>query len=380
MSFAKKNWNTAEAIPATELNRIETGIDNVYNQNVDIAGIKIFNNAVRIKNAEIADKGLYILSGTTKAGEIVSHANYVAIIRNLLGDTIRFQGTSGAIGLLTGTFNGVTIEGHKSRHKKGGADLMPNEPNMIVDPVAGKGDYQTITAALAAASGGDFIYVKNGTYAEAGPHTIPTSVTLMGQSRENVILQCNKINMPNYYGRIRNMTLDHNTTTVGAFVNITEHRNILDGVKILNADKESILINSTVGECQIKNCSIIYSGATAALFYPIEIINGYSNLIVNNYLSSQSQWVNAMILLGGTGNIAANNIVVGSNVNNVHGIDMTDIGNMIVGNIIRDTWYAGVVDTGSTYGLMHSNIGINSHGGFFNDGDATNIFNNNKVA
>lgn len=38
--------------------------------------------------------------------------------------------------------------------------------NIVVDPIAGKGNYQTITAALAAAVSGDNIFIREGTYTE----------------------------------------------------------------------------------------------------------------------------------------------------------------------------------------------------------------------
>lgn len=64
----------------------------------------------------------------------------------------------------------------------GGSDF-----SAVVD-AAGNGDYTTLAAALAAASAGDAIFIKNGTY--AGGITISLDgVTIRGESRDGVVIQ-----------------------------------------------------------------------------------------------------------------------------------------------------------------------------------------------
>jgi len=64
----------------------------------------------------------------------------------------------------------------------GGGDF-----STVVD-AAGGGDYTTLSAALAAASAGDAIFIKNGTY--AGGITISLDgVTIRGESRDGVVIQ-----------------------------------------------------------------------------------------------------------------------------------------------------------------------------------------------
>ena len=54
--------------------------------------------------------------------------------------------------------------------------------NYIVDPLGTKAEYTTITAALAAASAGDIIFIKEGTYAE--DLTIDKNITLCASDRD----------------------------------------------------------------------------------------------------------------------------------------------------------------------------------------------------
>jgi len=56
----------------------------------------------------------------------------------------------------------------------------------VVD-AAGNGDYTTISAAIAAASSGDIIYVTPGTYTNSGVQTLPSGVSLIGADRKRTI-------------------------------------------------------------------------------------------------------------------------------------------------------------------------------------------------
>jgi hypothetical protein len=58
--------------------------------------------------------------------------------------------------------------------------------DMVVD-AAGDGDYTTLSAAVAAASAGDTIYVRNGTV--AGGVTIDKALTIVGESRDGAVIQ-----------------------------------------------------------------------------------------------------------------------------------------------------------------------------------------------
>lgn len=58
MTYTKKTWATGETVEASELNNIETGLDDIHNQDCSIEGLKTFN------------KGVLFVKSTTHGGRI----------------------------------------------------------------------------------------------------------------------------------------------------------------------------------------------------------------------------------------------------------------------------------------------------------------------
>jgi hypothetical protein len=111
---------------------------------------------------------------------------------NTLTDTI--SNTAGDIyannSVLSDTFlvtETGTIDGTPIRDNRQGVSAAPVY-DIVVD-AAGNGDYTTVFAGLNAATAGQTIYVRNGTYAETSNPILKNGCTLLGESRSGVILQ-----------------------------------------------------------------------------------------------------------------------------------------------------------------------------------------------
>ena len=67
-------------------------------------------------------------------------------------------------------------------------DALSASGDTLVVDANGGGQYTSISAAVSAATGGETIFVKNGQYTEAQPVSIGKSLSIVGESRENVII------------------------------------------------------------------------------------------------------------------------------------------------------------------------------------------------
>ena len=203
----------------------------------------------------------------------------------------------------------------------------------IVVDTGGAGDYTTLSAALAAASAGDAIFVRNGTY--AGGVTISLdNVRIVGESRDGVIIQsplsstpCITITGDNV--TIENVTVDGRRASQSGSGSHTSYAGILvNGGRFSTVRR--CLIKDTLGNgitgdggttdpddglvelCEIRNTAT--DGATpttGAHLAGIQLINGTDRWrIANNFITGWSQavglWYGAKDCLVGNNIIYAN--------------------------------------------------------------------------
>jgi len=141
--------------------------------------------------------------------------------------------------------------------------------NIIVDSTAGKGDYTTIQAAINAASSGDVIYVREGTYIE--------DITL----KAGITITCN---LSNYLGTI----LQGTVTLSSGSCNITNFR-LFD-----NAD--ATILDISGGELRLNNCHLRMSAAVGITISSgtVQLINCTMGQVFsgNRYLNMSGGEVN----------------------------------------------------------------------------------------
>ena len=378
MSFTKKTWITAEVIPATELNRIETGIDDAYDQDTEFIGTKLFENDLYIKNAEQVDKALYLLYSSVKSGEIKAHASYGAIIKDLVGSGIRFKDIAGTVGILAGSWNGVVPESHFSRHRRAGVDAVCITPDIIID-AAGKGDYATVQAALSACVGGEAVLVKNGTYSPGVNLNIPSSVHLYGQSREDTIINLTatqKLLLSNNYGKLSNITVQKLTGgSTGSLVDVTANRCSLCDVNVVNNYGHGVYIFTGTGYNKMQGCNINADIASGSL-YPLWI-RGINHIIVGNNIHGGSTNVDDVVYIEGSRHVIAANKISGLNAVNVGGITIDGSYIRAFANIIADTYYPGNV--AGSYNIFHGNLADYATNNFIDSGVGNIVTDNKKV-
>ncbi len=135
----------------------------------------------------------------------------------------------------------------------------------VVDPVAGKGQFTTITAAVAAASSGDTIYIRPGTYTEnftIGANIALVGITGGGHTSHEIIVN-GKITVSGVFNPvIQNLTLTTNSDY--CLSNTSTGRPIIRDC-ILNASNNAILENTSTGGIYVYDCQIYLLTNTAFL-------------------------------------------------------------------------------------------------------------------
>lgn len=131
--------------------------------------------------------------------------------------------------------------------------LSPRVAEFIVDPVVNVGTHQTITAAIAAASSGDTIVIRPGTYAEN--ITLKAGVNLTGFGGDG---------LTNLAGP---GTATANVTILGSVTASFNGNVCLSGIQ-LKTNGAAALITSGTNTCQLflSNCSIFANDATGMTF------------------------------------------------------------------------------------------------------------------
>jgi hypothetical protein len=375
MSFTKKTWAVADIISAVELNRIEQGVEDIYNQAVTMLGIKSFQRDVILSQSDIAGKALYCSTLGVAQSSLGATTTRGILFKEYLGGGFRFEDSVGALNSIQcGIINGVTPESHRSRHRS--ADNLAIAADIVVD-AAGNGDYTTVSAAIAVVTAGQCIFIKTGDYTENAAITIPANVHLTG-------------------------CIDSILTMVGANSNIVMlESSIVSNFRLKSTTHTSMtegLIYSDTHYCMISNMYI--EASTYGILYKkgfMRIVNNYiesvyTGIYCDSAASYQAIIDSNYIYITGTNNAAGgitgqysyciitNNIVVGAY--NTVGFGIGHIGgtnyNMISGNHIETRNRGIVFGTLCDGVLVHGNTVYNCVTPFIFTG--TNIINAENIS
>ena len=304
MAFTKKTWVPGEKISAANLNRIETGIDDVYNQNVILEGDKLFDNALIVDYNPNSAKLIMSPGGVDKAKFEVTTSGVDIITSGI----VKFSRASQLLAppsyvapLELKTINAVIPEAHASRHMFGGADFVARAADIIVD-AGGDGDYTTLAAAVAACSVGDVIHVKKGSYTET-ISSIPANVTIIGSGNETIItLSSTTFTVNNDFCTIANLKLKG---SISILMTISSDKCLIFGVELegIGSGTDGIRIQSGNKFNKIVGCTIINADSEA-----IEVLGDFNTVIGCNVIDGVANTYYG-IYLNGDGNKALYNIV-----------------------------------------------------------------------
>jgi len=358
MTFVKKLWVTAEKISATELNRIETGIDDWYNQNVsDVDNIKMFEDALVIdKNPNGAR--IELMDGVDLRGVIGIEAAKGMYIDSLGGSVKCLDSSGSTENVDLGSINGVVVENHHLRHMHGGSDYITKGAQIIVGP---DGDYATLQLALAAAVSGDKIYIEPGAYEITSNITISTNnLTIIGSGNHT------ELNAPaglTYTIDIagdnivfENMAVSFTYATVSLIV--SGDNNIVRGITIRNdvwtTTVSSIVItgsNNNVSHCTLYHMSV------AGIVHNIYINGGDYNIISYNDIRGLGGDSKCVSINSGYYNIVKGNYIYEGNGTTSIAIDVSLGRAIIEDNYIDDFWSGIYSASGKT--IIRNNIVLN---------------------
>ena len=136
-------------------------------------------------------------------------------------------------------------------------DALSASGDTLVVDANGGGQYTSISAAVSAATGGETIFVKNGQYTEAQPVSIGKSLSIVGESRENVIISGGSNGV--FTNPIEDLTLDitlkdltiKDVACTGSFAPVRFYYSDNFNVNIINCTFDNC--DSKSGAIQIKH-------------------------------------------------------------------------------------------------------------------------------
>jgi hypothetical protein len=258
MAFTKKVWVSGGNIPYTDLNRLEVGVNDIYNIAVTLNGHKTFGSnlshiaasSYKISFKAAAASRSYIHSPSSTAIQFDQEASYT--------NPFRFESPIGTLANLElKDINSIAIESHAARHKNGGADTLIRTPNIVVALSGQGGDYTSLSAAIAASVIGDVIYVREGVYYESGIITPKNNTTIIG-SGWRTIIELNstsaRFNMTGSGVVMRNFTIRNTVyTDANYLVEISGSYVVLDDIYVISRLHG---IRTTGTKIWIKNCLV----------------------------------------------------------------------------------------------------------------------------
>jgi len=328
MAFSKKTWVSANNISAAEMQNIEDGLDDLFNNNMTINGEKTFLKTLWITNCETSTKDLKVedSSAPTLNGTFYTYSGISLGIQQSGGLSTRILQNGSLGNFVTRLVNDVYPQLHGMRHSprgSGGGDVVPRATMYIVDP-SGKGDFLNLNTAIAATANHDILYVRAGNY--SSPVSVYARVIIgegytthitLGDVSNCIINNC-KVNIN---GNIID-TLIYNVFIAGALY-------ILMGTKLINCiSLETVnCLNNTDGViiagCNFYKIEAAYAHVSNAIYVgnvlEYFIMNGDNNIIADNIIST-----NVTFGAGSVGNQLTTN-VVGSIIDNGANTDDNNI-------------------------------------------------------
>jgi parallel beta-helix repeat protein len=233
--------------------------------------------------------------------------------------------------------------------------LVRSSPTTIVVP----DDYSTIQSAINAASPGDTVYVRAGTYHEHV--TVDKPLSLVGENTQNTTIDAGGI------GNAVNITADHvtvmgfTTCCAGIYSDVGIHAGA--GIRLENAsycnvfgnnvtasDYEGILLESSC------NNSIAENDITANDAYGILLHSSSGNTFAENNITNNGYGV--MLFHSSNNNVARNTVAA----NHGSGIGLSNSsGNIVASNEVTANGYGGIqLDNSSSNSLVGNKVSANS--------------------
>jgi len=351
-SFVKKTWAANTLIAVAELNRIETAVDDVNDNNITIGGIKTFDESLWANQIDFAGKGLIRHDGT----KLLFNAQ-----SNLPWFFTKGSSLATATGILqsTGTVNGIDITAHKLRHSIRYTHEPPGEPwnrvydpftdpvakgrVVVVGPVGSPCDFNTIQEAVTYIAhgtapwwpGGGTVFVRNGTY--NGDVSLWAGVNLLGESWG-----------ANIVGKVQLGGIDSNPTMLKPIHTIQNLRIDASGGPTIGTDL-------SCGGAIIQGCMLVNSNAA-------NVSLGWSNIyhlghvVTHNLIYGGTMGIDVGLNTNtGIGNslVAYNNLINVIAGGSAMGIETQGLYNRVIGNTLRPVsgsgrW--GIVIQPSYYG------------------------------
>jgi len=187
--YTKKTWSPGDRILDADMNNMEGGLDDIFNQAITFTGVKKFTDPAFLGNAQTLGKGARLSrSGfPTHTKDILTGAGMSFLFSEDSEFGFRFESPLGTLGNMScGPINDVLLQLHAARHMTGGADEIAKMADIVVD-LNGKGDYETLADAASAGSVNDVIYMREGSYIEDESITLKEAMTLIGSGYATTI-------------------------------------------------------------------------------------------------------------------------------------------------------------------------------------------------
>ena len=201
-------------------------------------------------------------------------------------------------------------------------------PAKSQDTITVPDDYPTIQDAINAATDGDTVFVRNGTYYENV--IVDKTVSLVGEDKTETIVNGN--------GSGNVMEILASSVQMSKFT-------VRNGSEYYPGS--GIIIDHATS-CIISNCLLINNRDGISLFYSSD------NTLENNDFLNNSRGGHGIRLDGSSNNFIVNNRIIS---NNMYGIFLYDSSNnTVAGSILRDNEYGIVVQLSGHNGIYGNNI------------------------
>jgi len=159
---------------------------------------------------------------------------------------------------------------------------------------ASGGDYTTLGAALTAASSGDTIYVRKGTYTESAINIATTNLTIIGESRENSIVSmgANNITLSGANVVVQNLQITSST-----------------GVHTYSGNTQSFF-NNVIKTSTNTTATINFSGLDKVIIgNRFELTSASAGFRILYGTGDRSEWLDNLIVLSGESSTTAQGVV-----------------------------------------------------------------------
>jgi len=280
------------------INRIENGIDDIYNNAMTFLKNKKFINGIRLTEATG-----YIEQQLTAAERyrlrVLADSNSAVFDDRLnLGLPLQFDDK-----VELSTINSVAPELHGTRHNRGGVDYTPQFADVIVSVAGGGGEFNNIASAISVLSVGEVLMIRDGTFTCTGSITMPAKSTLIGQGDNTLIDFSNgSINFNSSFNDItvRDIAIRNSYNSVISVISLSGNNILLDNVKV-NTNYVGVSLGGSYD--MMKDCRIYSTG---------------------------------LGVCAGAELIGTNNRIIGCLVDNFyHGVSINSNGSIVSGNLLK---------------------------------------------